>query len=673
MCSRMPVKTSSSLSAVSGLIVCATMLSAAQPYFDRSHPSKVFGEPRNYRIFLPPGYEASQRRYPVIYYFHGHSDRYTLEKYDNGLDTVPKIEAFVALHDAIVVAVDGYVARDYTGFYGGTPYDVRAEGGDYDFGEYFLELVHHIDATNRTLTDRRHRATSGLSMGGFMSLYLGARYPELIGSASSFNPGPEFYVGEKGRRSLWRPKDHVADHEETMIRLIRASGDYISQYHEETRAAYASSPRVDFEYRQDDYHRHWATSIGETFDFHMRAFENPALDVLPVVWNYTSAYRAFDVRGYHVESDSSGPGLVYLEHVSQGGLRISTRRWAPDGPPATCGSIRITTAPLYRPGATYQLIDHDLARAASATRSAVATGEGRLSVRVDCAGHELGIAGPGTGAESPVLLPVTKKDYLRLAPGKTLALPIRVFNPRATAMENVRAELTSLYPTVEILKGRAAIPLLTSGQIADLSPEFQVRLHAGEGDFTRARLELKLTAEDKDAIQYIDVLIAPSDPPAPLEVAILDGRTSTFPVFRQRGNQGGGASIERTVTEGKGNGNGTFEPGEQATIWVKLKQGVDAFDKNNWCRAKVFSDSPWLAEIGDVQQTKQREWTSAQSRTSLLELSPKIPPGTEIPMLLDCESWSFHFTPDVRYGKEPLYQAFQIHKHHIFSWKWQRP
>ena len=152
--------------------------------------------------------------YPVIYYFHGHSDRYTLEAYDKGLDTVPKIVNFVRNHDVIVVAVDGYVARDYQGFYGGSPYDVRKDGGDYDFGEEFLELQSHIDSSYRTLTSRRYRATSGLSMGGFMSLYLSARYPDLIGSASAFNPGPEFYVGEKGRRSLWRPKDHVLNHED---------------------------------------------------------------------------------------------------------------------------------------------------------------------------------------------------------------------------------------------------------------------------------------------------------------------------------------------------------------------------------------------------------------------------------------------------------------------------
>ena len=53
---------------------------------------------------------------------------------------------WVSKHDAIVVCVDGYVASDYTGFYGGSPWDLMESGGDHDFGPYFLELLNHIDA-----------------------------------------------------------------------------------------------------------------------------------------------------------------------------------------------------------------------------------------------------------------------------------------------------------------------------------------------------------------------------------------------------------------------------------------------------------------------------------------------------------------------------------------------
>jgi hypothetical protein len=152
-------------------------------------------------------------------------------------------------------------------------------------------------------------------------------------------------------------------------------------------------------------------------------------------------------------------------------------------------------------------------------------------------------------------------------------------------------------------------------------------------------------------------------------IEVLDGRTTMLAVFRQKGNQGGGTSIERKLTEGKGNGNGVLEPGEEATMWVKMPQGMDPFDKNNWYRAKVYTDSPWVTEIADLEEQKQLEWTSGMERTSVIRLSPDTPGGTVIPLLLDNESWSYHYTPDVRYGKEDLYQAFQLHTHHLHRYE----
>jgi pimeloyl-ACP methyl ester carboxylesterase len=652
------------------LLFIAIALRAAQPYEDRSYPSEIFAGPRNYRIFLPVDYQTSTESFPVIYYFHGHSDRYTLEAYDKGLDTVPKIADFVRKHRVIVVAVDGYVALDYTGFYGGSPYDVRLEGGDYDFGENFRELVAHIDSTFRTMTGRRYRATSGLSMGGFMSLWLSARYPDLIGSASSFNPGPEFYVGDKGRRSLWRPKDHVLNHEHSRIRLIRASGDYISQYHEETRAAYATEPTVAFEYRQDEYHRHWATSIGETFSFHSRAFEDAALDTKPIEFNYSSAYRNFTVWNYRVESNMPSAGLILLEHARQGSIRVRTQQWAPDGPAANCSAVSVTTPPLYKAAAAYRIADFSLNTGVTSETTATADSEGRLRFSVDCSGHELSFSGPGTGAQPPVLLPLSTRDVMRVVGGAKTSLPIKIFNPRGTPMENVVADLTSDYPTVSILRGHAEVRQILPSTAADAGDSFALEFSSTEGEFKHARLSLKITYDGyQQTTQKIDVVIVPEDLVSPAEVEILDGRTHTFSVFRQKGNQGGGSPIERNVTEGTGNGNGILEPGEKATIWLKLCRGLDPQDRDNWCRAKVYFNSHWLAEVQDIQETKQREWTGAQNRTSLVELSRKVPPDAGIPVTLDCESYSFYYTPDVRYGGEPLYQAFQLHKHHLFAWR----
>lgn len=637
----------------------------ATPYQDSIFQSRAFGQERHYRLFLPAGYEDGARRYPVIYYFHGHSDRYTLERYDDGKDTVPKIARFVAENPVIVVSVDGYVAEHYTGFYGGAPYDVMRDGGKYDFGESFKELVKHIDGRLRTVADRRHRATSGLSMGGFASLYLSARYPDLIGSASAFNPGPEFYVGEANRRVLWRPKDHTANHTRTMVRLIRASGDYISQYHELTRMAYARNPDVDFEYRQDEYHRHWATSIGETFAFHARAFENPALSNTPDVFHHDNAHARFSVWGWDFSTAGGGAGYTVLRDVSQSGLSVETRRWAPDGAAVEGRTITVTTPPVYKAGTAYALIDAPHGGGQARRLTVTAGADGRLKFDVDGSGRQVSITGPAAGAHQPVLLPVGRGDVARVMPGVETELPIRIYNPRTEAMKGVSIELSSDYPTVELLTRSATVEEIPAGGSVDLTKRFKARFTAGADDYAAARIRVSMSAGYPGTAERFDVMIAPDGMTAPVAVEVLDGRTMKFTVFRQKGNQGGGSAIERTVTEGKGNGNGVLEPGEEATIWVKLAQGLDPFDKGNWHRARVFTDSPWIEETGRFEEQKQREWTSANELTSMIRLSPRTPAAAVIPLVLSSESWSFHYTPDVRYGVEQLYQAYQLHRGHV--------
>src|ERR1044072_8433697 len=83
---------------------------------DSRHYSTVFGEIRNYRIFLPPGYFAdSHKKYPVIYFLHGWSQRSfgaggdVYAAFDTGVENHgDNIANFVSAHDVIVVKSDGY-------------------------------------------------------------------------------------------------------------------------------------------------------------------------------------------------------------------------------------------------------------------------------------------------------------------------------------------------------------------------------------------------------------------------------------------------------------------------------------------------------------------------------------------------------------------------------------
>jgi hypothetical protein len=312
------------------------------------------------------------------------------------------------------------------------------------------------------------------------------------------------------------------------------------------------------------------------------------------------------------------------------------------------------------------LADYDLLSGARDIRQLTATTEGRLRFSVNGDGHQLSVEGPGVESAAPVLLPLSASEEMRVESGREVSLPIRIYNPRSEPITGLSITMASQYPTVSMLSGSASVPVLDPGQKMDLSPLFRIRFTAGAGYFAPTRLELKLASDRGESATWnLDVLVTPDAIPAPLAYEILDGRTVTLPVFRQKGNSGGGGAQARTVTEGKGNGNGVLEPGEEATIWVKLGQGLDPFDKGNWHRTRIYSDSPWITESARLEEEKGLEWTGAMELTSVIRLSPDAPPGAEISLLLDNESWSYAFTPDVRYGKEPLYQAFQLHAHHL--------
>jgi hypothetical protein len=423
---------------------------------------------------------------------------------------------------------------------------------------------------------------------------------------------------------------------------------------------------VKFEYRRDEFHRHAATSIAETFDFHGRAFQDPTLNNVPVNWNYASPNSHFTVWDYEVKAPGSEKALVYLTDVDQGGLRVTTRRWAPDGPPIPERKIDITTAPFYKAETPYTMIDFDLLEGKKTTRQLTTDSEGRIHFSVDGGGHQISFAGPGTGSQPPLLLPLTQGDRLYLPPGVDLNLPLRIYNPRDVAIEEVTVTLSSDYPTVEVTSDKYVIDQIDSGMAVDVSEFLKLKLTSGGGYFAPTRLHLSLTydgwrVKDLD----IDVAVIPEVLTEPSDVAILDGRTVTFSVFRQAGNQGGGGAVEREVTEGRGNGNGVLEPGEEATIWVQMVQGMDPFDKNNWYRCKIRSDSPWVREVVDIQEQKQLEWTSAKNRSSVIRMASEAPAGSLIPLLLENETWSYYYTPDVRYGTEYLYQAFQLHTFHL--------
>lgn len=132
---------------------------------------------REVSVYLPPSYDsAHRRRYPVLYLLHGGGGTH-LTYFREGAGThIPTI-ADRTLHagtsrEMIIVSPNG------NSVYGGSNYSSGAATGDF---ETFVahELVEFIDRNFRTIARREARGLSGHSMGGYGTLRIGMKHPEV--------------------------------------------------------------------------------------------------------------------------------------------------------------------------------------------------------------------------------------------------------------------------------------------------------------------------------------------------------------------------------------------------------------------------------------------------------------------------------------------------------------
>ena len=145
---------------------------------------------RQVRLYLPPGYASSGKRYPVLYMHDGQNlfddaTAYAGEwKVDETLEALSK-EAKLEL---IVVGIDNGGDRRMTELNAwDNPRFGAAEGREYtDFIVKTLKPL--VDAGYRTLPGRAHTAIMGSSMGGLASHYAIAQYPQVFGKAGVFSP-----------------------------------------------------------------------------------------------------------------------------------------------------------------------------------------------------------------------------------------------------------------------------------------------------------------------------------------------------------------------------------------------------------------------------------------------------------------------------------------------------
>ena len=139
-------------------------------FYSAAHKADV-----GYCIYLPPGYDArADKRYPVIYNLHGAGDNEL-----HGFDDVRVLDAGIRegrWPAMIAVLPNGGMRTFYK-----DSYDGRFQSETL----IIRELIPHIDATWRTIGERKGRCIEGHSMGGRGATRLAMKYPNLF--CSLFN------------------------------------------------------------------------------------------------------------------------------------------------------------------------------------------------------------------------------------------------------------------------------------------------------------------------------------------------------------------------------------------------------------------------------------------------------------------------------------------------------
>jgi enterochelin esterase-like enzyme len=140
--------------------------------------SSVTGTWRHALVYLPPDYDTTRTRYPVLYLQHGGGEDETgWIRQGKANFILDNLIASGSTKPMIVVMANGYASRagyqvpDLTGKPFGSPEMMKVmqeRMGAFE-DDMTQVLIPFIDKTFRTIPDRDHRAMAGLSMGGMQT------------------------------------------------------------------------------------------------------------------------------------------------------------------------------------------------------------------------------------------------------------------------------------------------------------------------------------------------------------------------------------------------------------------------------------------------------------------------------------------------------------------------
>ncbi len=559
---------------------------------DTVHYSSIFKDNKPYRIFLPEDYNRSQKKYPVIYYFHGNQGSHEL--------AVDGLNKWVNENAVIIVAWNGRSVpsdiRPYnTGYHANIKYQVQ-------FKDYLLELVRHVDSIYRTLADRSHRALMGHSMGGFMSFVLAGKYPQLIVTAVNMKGSAEFFIGYPDNHTLYNVRHMFKNHLGVRLRFHNSTVDELVHLNNEVNQGAIREKGLNYDYQvYPGGHGYSAAEFMDALQFIVASFNDPL--AFPDRWHHADIYPDFEVWGYRVSSTLHEPGFIDLKGVTKGGMRVRTRKWEPDGPLIPGVQINVKTAPVYKPNAPYSIFDYNEIDSTKKTAVLTSDAEGRINLSLNHQSHQVGIFEKNGPPEIVFAGHKVDGKGIFLDQKKECNLNLRLLNRGGSVGKKIKVELSSSTEGVVIANPTIELDNISSCDLRWLPTDFKViASNKPTTDGSPFWIRFNLVITDIKGRVWKDEFDAPVfyDIPEFTNIGIDDGDSEIF---------------------GSGNGNNIADPGETIMVYQDSH------------RTRLYYDDPYVDGERLYDELQPDKWGDGYAVSSLVHISKDCPPGHQIKFL----------------------------------------
>jgi S-formylglutathione hydrolase len=237
-------------------------------------------------IYLPAAYAAEpQRRFAVIYFLHGYTDTPALKVAEIIQRMMDKQIAAHAIEPMIIVAPNGLNKLL------GSFYTNSSATGDWE--DYVVrDVVAYVDSHFRTLASPDSRGIGGHSMGGYGSLMLAFKHPDVFGYVYAMSPCCTILAGDLALGSkVWEQAQKVKSVSE--LPGMTEHGELLGAAMLAAEAAFTPDPQKPFPFADSPVRRegdHWAPDPEVFPEFQSHIVVNAVPALLPKIYKLKGIY-----------------------------------------------------------------------------------------------------------------------------------------------------------------------------------------------------------------------------------------------------------------------------------------------------------------------------------------------------------------------------------------------